>query len=170
MAHINQLKSVITHNMTYTRLYRIWRSMKYRCNSPHPSNKNYHYKGIRVCDEWNNSFKSFYKWSMSNGYKDDLSIDRINNKKGYNSDNCRWVNYNTQIANQNLTSKNTSGYTGVRKDDRGYWVANINFKGKRIFFKRSKYLKKCLIERDKFIIKNNLPHRLNLLKQAGEER
>lgn len=43
---------------------------------------------------------SFYNWSMLNGYRDDLTIDRIDNDKGYSPDNCRWVDILTQQNNR----------------------------------------------------------------------
>jgi hypothetical protein len=90
-----------THNMSKTRLNRIWRAMKYRCNSPNGSDHAiYHDRGIRVCDEWKNDFMSFYTWSMNNGYREDLSIDRIDNDKGYSPNNCRWATIQEQRHNQ----------------------------------------------------------------------
>jgi hypothetical protein len=57
-------------------------------------------RGITVCDEWKNSFQSFYDWAMENGYNDGLSIDRIDNDKGYSPVNCRWVTMDTQSNNR----------------------------------------------------------------------
>ena len=89
------------HKKTGTRIYNIYREMKTRCY-----NKNdYHYKwygekGIKICDEWLNSFISFYNWSIENGYKDDLTIDRIDNNKNYEPNNCRWVSHKIQCQNR----------------------------------------------------------------------
>lgn len=57
------------------------------------------YESISVCDEWEHNFQAFYDWSMSNGYKDDLTIDRINNCGNYEPSNCRWVTMKTQANN-----------------------------------------------------------------------
>jgi hypothetical protein len=82
-----------------TRLYRIWTGMRNRCNNVRNKNYNdYGGRGITVCDEWN-EYLNFKKWSMENGYKDDLSIDRINNDKGYSPNNCRWVSRTRQMNN-----------------------------------------------------------------------
>jgi len=88
-----------THGMRGTRIYREWNSMLYRCN---PKNKrvrhNYYDRGITVCDEWR-MFEPFYEWAISNGYDDKLTLDRIDNNKGYTPDNCRWVDMKTQSRN-----------------------------------------------------------------------
>ena len=52
--------------------------MNQRCSNPNTINyKNYGGKGIKVCDEWKDSFTSFYEWAKENGYADNLTIDRI---------------------------------------------------------------------------------------------
>lgn len=82
------------------RLYRIWTNMKTRCSNPtSPSYENYGAKGVTVCDEWQN-FKAFYDWSIANGYKEDLTIDRCNPKGNYEPSNCRWVDIITQANNK----------------------------------------------------------------------
>lgn len=82
------------------RLYRIYKSMKQRCYNPNASNyKIYGNKGIRICDEWLNDYDSFCEWSLSHGYNDSLSIDRINNDGNYEPSNCRWADRYTQQRN-----------------------------------------------------------------------
>ena len=89
------------HGLGKTRLYGIWKHMKQRCyNSNTCKYKDYGARGITVCDEWKNDFTKFYDWVMNNGYQDDLSIDRINNNKGYSPDNCRWVTSKQQANNR----------------------------------------------------------------------
>lgn len=64
---------------------------------------NYGGRGIKVCDEWrdkDNGFNSFYKWSLENGYKKELTIDRINNDDDYTPENCRWVTTKKQANNR----------------------------------------------------------------------
>ena len=53
-----------------------------------------------MCDEWANDFKIFKEWSLANGYDDSLSIDRIDNDKGYSPDNCRWTTAKVQANNR----------------------------------------------------------------------
>ena len=86
----------IKHGQKNTRLYRIWCAMKYRCKK----SKYYTRKGITICQEWQNDFKAFYDWAMANGYNDNLSIDRINNKGNYEPSNCRWETFVTQANNK----------------------------------------------------------------------
>lgn len=89
-----------THNQRYTRLYAIWKAMKQRCLNPNSkSYSNYGKRGIKICEEWLNNYQSFYTWSINNGYKEDLTIDRINNDGNYEPSNCRWVDRLTQCNN-----------------------------------------------------------------------
>lgn len=86
------------------RLHTIWKCMKDRCS---PNNtqycNSYHDRGIVVCAEWGKDFNAFYNWSISNGYSPLLSIDRIDNNKGYEPNNCRWT---TPKLQQNNTRRN----------------------------------------------------------------
>ncbi len=96
--------SFTKHGMSKTRLYRIWTKLKHRCYNPkNKSYKDYGGRGIAVCDEWLHDFKAFYDWAMANGYRDDLSIDRIDSDKGYSQDNCRWANSKGQVRNRRTT-------------------------------------------------------------------
>lgn len=94
------------HGMTGTRIYRIYRGMIERCyNKNSVSYKDWGGRGIAVCAEWlgEKGFENFYKWSMENGYKDNLSIDRKNNDGNYEPSNCRWA---TRLIQTNNTRKN----------------------------------------------------------------
>jgi len=90
-----------THGMYGTRIYKEWDSMKYRCNPKNIRNrKNYYDRGIRVCAEWQHDFMNFYSWAMANGYRDDLTLDRINVNGIYEPSNCRWVPMREQYRNR----------------------------------------------------------------------
>lgn len=91
-----------THDMSNTRLYRIYKHMLCRCYNANDNRyDNYGGRGIKVCDEWQ-TFEAFAKWANENGYSDDLSIDRIDVNQDYKPSNCRWADVKTQ--NNNKTS------------------------------------------------------------------
>lgn len=99
-------KRMETHGLSDTRMYRIWKDMRRRCNNPNRNNyKDYGGRGISVCEEWDKSFMEFYNWAMSNGYDDDLSIDRIDNNGNYEPNNCRWILSNMQHRNTRKNRK-----------------------------------------------------------------
>ena len=94
-------KNKSANGLSKTRLNNIYHNMKNRCNNP----KNYRYKnygkrGIKVCDEWQNSFLSFYDWSINNGYNEELTLDRIDVNGNYEPLNCRWIPLEQQFYNK----------------------------------------------------------------------
>lgn len=94
-------KRLYKHGMRNSRLYRIWSKMKERCCNHNISGyKDYGGRGITVCEEWKNDFQAFYDWAMSNGYDDNLTIDRIDNNGNYEPLNCRWVGIEIQARNK----------------------------------------------------------------------
>lgn len=96
------------------RLYTIWQGMKDRCYN---SNSSHYYlygeRGIGICEEWKSNYPSFREWAIKNGYNSKLTIDRIDNNKGYEPDNCRWISYERQNLNKRTNVKLT--YKGQTK-------------------------------------------------------
>lgn len=117
------------------KLYRRYIHMKERCYDP--NDKRYHRyggRGIKICDEWlgEHGFENFYDWSMSNGYTDDLTIDRIDNDKGYSPDNCRWA---TQLVQANNTRKNIYIQYQGKTQSLPDWCRELNLEYSMIYLR-----------------------------------
>lgn len=105
--HKDRLKETAsTHGLTHdkngrkTRLYVAWINMKGRCYKV--NGKDYKYygeRGIKVCVEWLHSYENFYNWAIHNGYKDNLTLDRIEVNGNYEPNNCRWATQEVQVNN-----------------------------------------------------------------------
>ncbi len=127
-----------THGKTNTRLFSIWHGIKKRCfNNNNKDYKNYGGRGITICDEWKNDFKTFYEWAMANGYADNLSIDRIDNNGNYEPSNCRWVTLKEQANNRNNTKKIT--YKNETKSITE-WAKILGIKKTTLFYRLKKGL------------------------------
>ena len=93
----------LVHGLYYSPLYGVWTMMKQRCTNPKcRSYKWYGAKGIKVCPEWSD-VKKFYEWAISNGYKNGLTIERININDDYSPDNCKWIPLVEQASNRSTT-------------------------------------------------------------------
>ena len=89
------------------RLYRIWKHMTSRGRKASwviRGRPTYASLDTTVCEEWLD-FGNFWLWAMSHGYRDDLSIDRIDNFKGYSPENCRWATPSEQSKNRRMTPR-----------------------------------------------------------------
>lgn len=96
------------------RLYRIRHNMKSRCLNKNCHNRKYYGgKGIKICEERSNDFETFEKRAIDNGYRENLQIDRLDNTKGYEPSNCRWVNKFDQEHNK--TTNKFITYNGETK-------------------------------------------------------
>lgn len=92
------------HGGRHTRLYNIWLNMKQRCSNPKASHyERYGGRGITVCQTWQRSFSKFREWALTNGYAEDLTLDRMDFNAGYCPENCQWISHQEQMQN---TSRN----------------------------------------------------------------
>ena len=145
------------HGLKNTRLYNIWSLLKGRVLNPkHKHYNDYGGRGITICDEWLD-VQNFYNWAMSNGYSDELSIDRIDNDGNYEPNNCRWTTRTMQSRNQRMQTNNKSGYRGVffRKDINKY-RAQIGVNNKHIKLGHFQTAVEGAIAYNNYIIENNL--------------
>jgi len=110
------------HGLSNSRLYKIWIGMKNRCFNPNNTEyKNYGGRGIVVCQEWM-QFEAFRDWAVANGYRDDLTIERINNDGNYELSNCTWITPAEQRRNTRKAQK--IAFNGQKKTIR-QWAKQI---------------------------------------------
>lgn len=128
------------HKMSHTRPYEIWQGMKGRCYNKHDARYHrYGGRGITVCDEWKNDFTAFYEWALANGYQDNLTIDRIDNDKGYSPDNCRWSDVKSQCRNRSTNIKITIG-NSTRTLTEWCEIFDIDFKATVMRYHRNGFI------------------------------
>lgn len=99
------MASATKHGESKTKLYRVWSVMRDRCYRI--ASRGYRYygaKGVRVCGEWKDSFISFKKWALANGYSDGLTLDRIDPHGNYEPSNCRWAGWDIQNNNKRVSN------------------------------------------------------------------
>ena len=123
------------------RLKNVYRAMKNRCTNT--NRHNYHRyggRGIKICDDWLNDIETFIEWSLKNGYKIGLQIDRIDNDGGYSPENCRWVtpkeNANNKESNVLITYNNETKSIAE-------WSEIVDIDAKTLYYR---YSKGCKIE------------------------
>lgn len=98
----------------HSRLNRIYSHIKERCYKPYcKSYKYYGGRGIKMCEEWLNSYESFKEWALNNGYREDLTLDRIDVNGDYSPNNCRWVSM--KVQQNNRTNNHFITYNGKTK-------------------------------------------------------
>lgn len=160
------------HGLSYTKIYKVWKSMVYRCGDTknERNRKNYVERGITVCNEWADDCVAFNRWALSNGYEEGLELDRENNNKGYSPENCRWVTKSVNMQNRQLLQENnTSGYRCVfyspimrtGKPDKKPWFSRVYFNKKKYYLGKFKTAQDAAIAYNQFVIKHGTEQPLN---------
>ena len=159
------------HGLTSNIFYHTWSNMCRRCNNPTNGKfKHYGARGIKVCDEWLD-IKNFIAWAeLTHPNIRGVTLDRIDNDKGYSPENCRWADATTQMINQRMKKNNTSGYIGVSwRKDINKWTVRLRTEIRYECLGHFDDLMGAVIFRDNYIIENKLPHKLNLKQEKINE-
>lgn len=159
------LKRFTKHGQSDHPLNSVWSAMVGRCHrEKHKMFGYYGARGISVCDEWRVDFTKFLDWSLANGWKTGLEIDRVDNDGNYEPSNCRFVDRSTNVNNRRRTAKTKTGYTGVVFSRVGNFATYISSNrpdvGQSRHLGTYHTLKEAVESRNKFIIDNNLPHQI----------
>ena len=108
------LEMFVTHGESGSPLWKLWNSVKNRCNNPNNHKyANYGERGIKVCPEWEASFSAFRDWCLANGYSKGLTIERIDVNGDYSPSNCIFATQKVQQNNRRNNHRIT--YRGVTK-------------------------------------------------------
>ena len=155
----------IRHGLSHHKLYDRWFGQRSRCNNPNNKRyKSYGGRGIKFSKEFDD-FSVWLKYveSLPNAYKEEYTIDRINNDGDYKRGNLRWVPRIVQAQNRKTLQKNnTVGYRGVYQyHNKGEWRARIAVNKKRIHLGIFKTKEEAARAYDTYVIKNKLNHSLN---------
>ena len=143
-----------SHNLTGTKLYEKWKSIKSRCfNQNHDRYKDYGGRGITVCEEWLNP-ENFVKWALENGYQEGLTIERVNVNGNYEPNNCIWITSQEQYYNKINTRK-------VIYNNNEYCLAEIlNKLDLKTYYKKIEYI----------IKRENIKDITNIVNKLMEEK
>ena len=155
----------ITHGLAKHPLYGTWASMVKRCTNPNVWDyKHYGARGITVCKEWLD-VTNFVAWcDLTYPKLKGMTLDRIDNSRGYSPENCTWSDKTTQNINQRKREDNTSGYVGVYwNKDKKKWDAKIGVNSKLVHIGTFPLIENAIEARDNYIIENKLPHKLSIL-------
>jgi hypothetical protein len=96
-------------------LFNLWGLMKGRCNNPnYVFAHRYSGRGISVCPEWANDYKTFYRWAIENGWQEGLDLDRKDNDGNYEPGNCRFVPHVVNVQNSTVAKLNATQVLAIR--------------------------------------------------------
>jgi len=151
-----------THKLSKHPLMSIHGGMKQRCyNKKNSEYHRYGGRGIKLCEEWESNFINFFNWAIENGYKKNLTIDRIDSNKGYSPKNCRFTTCLVQSQNQSISKKrNKTGYCGVYRS-KSKFTAQIQNNYKKEHLGTFPTAEAAAIAYDNFIIENKTAHTRN---------
>ena len=151
------------HGLTYHKFYGTWNKMLGRCyNIKSWAYQYYGGRGIIVCEEWLDAI-NFIKWAESTHPNiEGMTLDRIDNDKGYSPENCTWSDKTIQNINQRMKKNNTSGFVGVSwSKTHQFWVSYIHLNKKRYNVGTFKDKMEAVLARDNYIVENKLQHKLS---------
>lgn len=132
-------------------VYKMWTRIVARCENESSGSYGYYGgRGIRVCDEWRLSPKSFCDWAMSNGYEEGLTIDRIDNDGDYEPANCQFVTHKENCApgKRRIRKDNRTGHAGISISKSGRFEVFVTFNGKQKYIGVRKTIKEAVLLRD----------------------
>ena len=151
-------------------LYMTWANIRYRCEDvENPSYKNYGGRGITVCEEWSKAFEAF-ALDMGLPPTSEHTLDRKDNDKGYSKDNCRWATRTEQCLNRRMFSNNTTGTTGVVKNDNGSFNARYDEEKQRYNLGNFPTIESAIEYRNEFIYLFSFDKELALLMTERRAR
>jgi hypothetical protein len=116
-------KRFYKHGGKGTALYVAWKKMRQRCNNPNdPKFRRYGARGIKICIEWDD-FAAFREWAISAGYREGLTIDRIDNDKNYSPENCQWLTKSEHSKKSHIDYPNSKKWPNGRpKNEKGQFI------------------------------------------------
>jgi hypothetical protein len=146
------------------KLKRVWNGMMTRCNDKTCARyDDWGGRGVAICDEWLSSPQSFIAWALPL-YEDGLQLDRIDNDKGYNPENCRFVTPQVNSVNRRIQARNKIGYEGIVKRRCGTFRAMLRNRdvndNKLTHVGTYLTIKEAVEARNAYIINNNLTNKV----------
>ena len=149
--------SIVNDRGRTSRLYKVWAAMKQRClNSKNKDYGRYGGRGITVCPAWM-EFEPFQQWALLHGYADGLTIERVENNKGYGPENCEWKTRQDQAINRDF-HPSMSGERGVSWHKHlCKWYARVIHKRKVAYSEYFDDFEEAVqaVKRQRYIIFNN---------------